>query len=116
MKRDMANAWHRRPGASRVLRLGGCALLLLAWVGGRELVALAHHGEHGMMFPLAFLSALLEFLAVCVGAALATMGAHLFDDGSRPADWQTLPVPRLDGDTAAMRDASTYPQAQASEI
>jgi hypothetical protein len=60
----------------RAVRLAGLAVLALAFLAGRQLVAIGI-GRSGHEPAIAYLLALLTFAGASVGAALATMGSGL---------------------------------------
>jgi hypothetical protein len=84
--RGWAMQWHERASARVLLRLAGVAFLALAWVTGealrRRALAAPPTGD-----AIAYLWAALTFVCGSAGAAMATMGHHLFDQIEVAARW-----------------------------
>jgi hypothetical protein len=96
-------AFHERRYAGLVLRLAGLALLALATLIGRCLFAAPDPAARTS--ALAYLLASLWMISACAGAALATLGRHLFDRVELSARWTVHAAPRDRSAELAARDA-----------
>jgi predicted anti-sigma-YlaC factor YlaD len=79
--------WSRKWWVGVGLRMAGLILLASAWREGRLLVALVHARAGGTMTIGAFLLAVATYWSASAGAALAIMGAALFDRIAISARW-----------------------------
>lgn len=84
--------WHEKRGADLMLRLGGAALLGCAWLLGRWLWSLVRaRPPHDMTAP-EFLVGMVMFCCASLGAAMVTLGRHLFDQVRISERWATRMV------------------------
>jgi len=77
---------HRKPWAGLIIRITGLALLAVAAFTARRLFARATTPPDG----LEYLLALIAFASASAGCAMATLGAHLFDQVEVSARWRRL--------------------------
>ncbi|MGI4731499.1 MAG: hypothetical protein ACRYFW_07105 [Janthinobacterium lividum] len=78
--------WHRHLAGSLAIRVAGIALVALAWVAGRALVAPALHPLFAAMPDVVL--ATVAFVAASIGSAAAVMGGHLFDPIAVSSPWR----------------------------
>ena len=77
--------WHERPPFKIALRLGGVALLGIAWWSAATL--LRRYGGKAEHPPLEYLLAVSALVCAVAGSALTVMGHHLFDKIEVAARW-----------------------------
>ena len=95
-------AWHERKYAGPLLRLAGVALLALAARIGCHIFAAADPSAKLRALP--YLIGLLWIVSLCLGAAFAVLGSHLFDQVELPARWRIHVLPRDQSDSLRSRD------------
>ena len=78
-------AFHERKYADLLLRLAGMMLLALAFFVGRHLFGGADPAARTK--PSAYLLALIFITSLSPGAAMASLGRHLFDQVELSARW-----------------------------
>ncbi|MFD1951211.1 hypothetical protein ACFSGX_10590 [Sphingomonas arantia] len=103
-------AWHRSKQADIGLRVAGLALWGVAYAALTLLEALAKPTLHGPTALLAIALAATLFLCASTGAALITLGNHLFDRITVSGRWQRLPRVPVEPDAVALPAAQPRPQ------
>ena len=79
--------WYERPGAGWLIRLGGLMLIGIAALAAMALCNRAHMTPPHQGTPLEDLLALVAFVSASAGAAMATLGRHLFDRVEVASPW-----------------------------
>jgi len=82
------DVWHDRWWAGPLLRLGGLLLVGLGWLVARRDWLSIHTPPRHLATGGELLLAMIAFLCASSGAAMAAMGAHLFDPVALSDRWR----------------------------
>jgi hypothetical protein len=82
--------WHDSWFVRLLLRLGGAALLYVAYETGMHLIAFGHAAHTGDQPAIAYLLALIAFCSFSLGGAFLVHGHHLFDKVRVSKHWMRL--------------------------